>query len=190
MNRLNGNSNDRVSLLMSQFSLHQLICDPTYITEHSSSLLDLILVDNPQSIIYSSVGQPLLDLTRYHLPSISVFNRSSTPSPPFRRKIYLYDRGDYDSYRHELSVTDWDAIFATYENVDAVASAIASRILEIADETIPHRYIYVRKNDPPWITTAMGKLIQRKTERIEMLKNRTPLSTGKNLDEAVIDAII
>ena len=163
MNQLIDHSGDKIGILMSQFSLHQLICDPTYITEHSSSILDLILVDNPQCITYSVVGQPLLNLTRYHLPIIGVLNHSNRPSPPFRRKIFLYDRGDYESYRSKLSETDWDTIFTRDGNdIDAVTSSITSRILEIADETIPHRYIYVRKGDPPWITTAMRKLIRRK----------------------------
>jgi hypothetical protein len=42
---------------------------PTFVTEHSSSLLDLVLVNNPHSILYSEVGPPLLDQTRYHMPT-------------------------------------------------------------------------------------------------------------------------
>jgi hypothetical protein len=44
INQLNNNINDKIGSLMTQFSLHQLITEPTYVTEHSSSLLDLILV--------------------------------------------------------------------------------------------------------------------------------------------------
>jgi superfamily II helicase len=40
VNMLRNTSNDKISNLKNQFSLHQLISDPTYVTEHSSSLLD------------------------------------------------------------------------------------------------------------------------------------------------------
>jgi hypothetical protein len=43
INQLNNNINDKIGSLMTQFSLHQLITEPTYVTEHSSSLLDLEL---------------------------------------------------------------------------------------------------------------------------------------------------
>jgi hypothetical protein len=42
INQLNNNINDKIGSLMTQFSLHQLITEPTYVTEHSSSLLDLL----------------------------------------------------------------------------------------------------------------------------------------------------
>jgi hypothetical protein len=37
INQLNNNINDKIGSLMTQFSLHQLITEPTYVTEHSSS---------------------------------------------------------------------------------------------------------------------------------------------------------
>jgi phospholipid N-methyltransferase len=52
------------------FSL--LITEPTYVTEHSSSLLDLILVSNPLSVLFTDVGAPLLEQVRHHLPVIGL----------------------------------------------------------------------------------------------------------------------
>ena len=51
VNQLRGTTNDKIGSLKTQFSLHQLVSDPTYITEHSSSLLDLILVSSPSNIL-------------------------------------------------------------------------------------------------------------------------------------------
>jgi hypothetical protein len=56
VNMLRNTSNDKIGNLKNQFSLHQLISDHTYVTEHSSSLLDLILVNNPRTILLSEVG--------------------------------------------------------------------------------------------------------------------------------------
>ena len=45
-----GNNTTETDNLLAQFSFHQLITEPIYVTERSSSLLDLVLVNNP--IVY------------------------------------------------------------------------------------------------------------------------------------------
>jgi hypothetical protein len=51
-----------------------LIDEPTYITEHSSSTLDLLIVNDHSNIVFSEVGAPLLNQTRYHLLIIGFLN--------------------------------------------------------------------------------------------------------------------
>ena len=43
-----------------QFSLTQVVNEPTHFTEHSSSLIDLMLVSNPNHVILNGVGDPFL----------------------------------------------------------------------------------------------------------------------------------
>ena len=110
VNMLRNTSNDKISNLKNQFSLHQLISDPTYVTGHSSSLLDLILVNNPRTILLSEVGISLLDQVRYHLLVIGVIDQPCKLNNSFKRKVYLhvYDRADFSSYRensHRLILT-------------------------------------------------------------------------------------
>jgi hypothetical protein len=69
-NQLNNNTNNKIRSLLTQYSLYQLIDEPTYITEHSSSTLDLLIVNDHRNIVFSEVGAPLLNQTRYHLPII------------------------------------------------------------------------------------------------------------------------
>jgi endonuclease/exonuclease/phosphatase family metal-dependent hydrolase len=59
INQLSSNINDTIGSLMTQFSLHQLITKPAYVTEYNSSLLDFILVSNPLSVLFTHVGAPL-----------------------------------------------------------------------------------------------------------------------------------
>jgi hypothetical protein len=67
-----------------------------HVTERSSSLLDLVLVNNPHSILYSEVGPPLLDQTRYHMPTIGVLNHSIKSHSSYKRKVFMFDRGDFE----------------------------------------------------------------------------------------------
>ena len=161
INQLNNNINDKIGSLMTQFSLHQLITEPTYVTEHSSSLLDLILVSNPLSVLFTDVGAPLLEQVRYHLPVIGLLHHSSKPLTSYKRKIFLYDKGDFDSYRQQLTDVDWETLFG-HNDVDTIVDIITNTILNIADNTIPNRFITVHKDSRPWITTSIKKFIRRK----------------------------
>jgi hypothetical protein len=151
---------------MTQFSLHQLITEPTYVTEHRSSLLDLILVSNTLSVLFTDVGAPLLEQVRYHLPVIGLLHHSSKPSTSYKRKIFLYDIGDFDSYRQQLTHVDWE-ILSGDNDVDTIVDIIANTILNIVDNTIPNRFITVQKVSRPWITTSIKKFIRRKIESIK-----------------------
>jgi hypothetical protein len=90
-----------------------------------------------------------------------LFYFCSDPRWIFRGKIFLYDKGDYESYRNILSVVDWDGIFRN-DDIDIITNTITNTILDAANKTIPNRYITVKKDNPPWITTKIKKYIRRK----------------------------
>jgi hypothetical protein len=82
-----------------------------------------------------------------------------------RIKSFLYDRGDYNFYRQKLSTIDWDSMF-TSNDINSITCSIRQTITDIANDTIPNRIIYIRKDNPPWLTTVIEKLIRRKKKRI------------------------
>ena len=57
------------------FNMTQLIKEPTHYTENSSTLLDLILVNDPSFIVKAGVGDPFLpNDVRYHCPVFAFLN--------------------------------------------------------------------------------------------------------------------
>ena len=87
----------KINSLCQQFYLYQSISEPTYFTENSISLIDLLQVSNKDRIIFSGVGDPFLqeDL-RYHCPVFVVFNFSKPKMKCFKRRVWQYDQGNYD----------------------------------------------------------------------------------------------
>ena len=87
-NQLNVNHSNKVNSLCSQFSLFQCINEPTHYTEHSASIIDLLLVSNKHSVLVTGVGEPCLDnRVRYHCPvleySIILNQNTSHSEGPF-----------------------------------------------------------------------------------------------------------
>lgn len=69
LNTLNPLMSRKIESFCTQFSLHQTINEPTHYTEHSSSLIDILLVSNKDHLILSGVGDPFLNQeVRYHCP--------------------------------------------------------------------------------------------------------------------------
>ncbi|CAC5401986.1 unnamed protein product [Mytilus coruscus] len=149
-------SNSKVKALLNQFSLTQMIDEPTHFTENSTSLIDLIMTSNVNEISYCCVGPPLTDQIRYHCPVIGFLNFLKTPLKAFKRKIWLYDEGDYDLFRNTRSEADWDTIIAS-DSEDEVTENITNTILPAAAISIPNKIITVRKSSPVWLKNDVKK---------------------------------
>ena len=81
LNVLNQTTLRKIEHFCTQFSLHQSVNQPTHFTEHSSSLIDILLVSNKDNLILSGVGDPYLNqVIRYHCP-IYVNFRSQMLTP-------------------------------------------------------------------------------------------------------------
>jgi hypothetical protein len=106
-------SRTKISFLLTKFSLLQMIDEPTHFTEHSSSLIDLILTNNVNRLLYTGVGPALTDQIRYHCPVIGFINYPKTPTKPFKRKIWFYEHADYEKLRQNLFNVNWDSLFLT-----------------------------------------------------------------------------
>ena len=69
LNMLKAATSRSVSNICQQYNLKQIIIEPTHFTETSMSLIDLVLVSSPESILLSGVGDPFLGQeTRYRCP--------------------------------------------------------------------------------------------------------------------------
>ena len=163
-NVLHAQHSRKIEALCRQFSLYQMITEPTHFTENSSSLLDIILVNNKNHVTTSGVGDPFLDQNiRYHCPVFGVFKFTKPKVQCYKRHIWQYDRDDYDHMRALASTTNWHSL--QDDDVDIYALNLTNKILHIAKECIPNRVVTIRPSDPPWITTTIKRYI-RKRKRI------------------------
>ena len=74
------NNDNKLTEMIQEFNLKQLITEATHFTEHSSSLIDIVLVLNTTNVLTSGVADCLIpDQVSYHCPIIvlSKFLRQS-----------------------------------------------------------------------------------------------------------------
>ena len=86
------------------YNLTQLIDEPTHYTEHSSSLIDLILVNKPENVLYSGVTSSFVpDLVRFHCPTMLILKFRKSVEKVFKRHKRVYEKGNYDLFRNKLA---------------------------------------------------------------------------------------
>ncbi|MCG8076808.1 MAG: endonuclease/exonuclease/phosphatase family protein, partial [Candidatus Thiodiazotropha taylori] len=157
------NRENKITELMYEFNLSQLITDSTHFTEHSSSTIDLILARNTANILQSRVADPFIpDQIRYHCPIVVFlkFIRPSTKS--FKRKIWNYKLADYDTYRTLLSESNLIENLQTDNDIDSNVKLVSSAILTSAESAIPNKIITVKASDLPWVTCRLKHLIRKR----------------------------
>ena len=172
-NMLSAQLSAKIKNLCEEFSLTQTINQPTHFTEHSSSLLDIILTSNDNHLIFSGVGDPFLsqDL-RYHCPVFGVLNFSKPRGKSYVRTTWSYNRGDYNLLKQKASLTDWESFYDT--DINKHAMGITNHITDIAKECIPNRVTRIRPCEPSWINSHIKYLIRRRKRAYRKAK-RTDL---------------
>ena len=89
---------NKMSELILEYNLTQLISEPTHVTEHSSSILDLILVHNKNNPLLSGVADPFIpNQIRYHSPVIVLLKFTRPITKSFKRRVWYYQLADYEN---------------------------------------------------------------------------------------------
>lgn len=157
-------SSNKMTRLIESYNAEQLITSPTHFTEHSSSLIDLIFIKYHQNVITSFVADPFIpDLTRFHCPVVAVLKLNKPKQNNFKRRIWLYDKGDYDTFRDKLRSSDLHSLLSN-DNVDESADILSKTIIQVASETIPNKEVTIRPGDIPWMNNDIRKLIRKRAK--------------------------
>ena len=147
--------NNRILNLMQQYNFDQLVTESTHFTENSSSLLDLILIRNKSNVFKAGALDTFIEnQVRYHVPTAVIFKFSKNTQKPYKRHIWLYEKGNYDEYRHILNNIDWASI--TDDNdLDNVAEKFTETLIKAAEKTVQNKTVTIRRDDYPWINSKL-----------------------------------
>ena len=160
INMYNSQSATKINEFCNQFSLTQVVNEPTHFTEHSPSLIDLMLVSNPNYVILNGVGDPFLgqDL-RYHCPIFGVFKFCKPIRRSFTRHIWRYEQENYDLLKEMASSTDWKALHNP--DINVYAKRLIDKILELSKDCNPNKIVTIRPSDP-WMTSSIKRYIRKR----------------------------
>ena len=183
----------RLKDILAKYGMLQLVNEPTHFVENSSSLIDLVICNKASSVELVHVGPPFLPTNiRYHSPVYGALKFHKPSNTCFKRKIWLYDRGDYDLFRQRLSDVNWHQFIESSNNVDTLVSSFSKLFLNVASEAIPNKIVTVRKHDPPWMNNIIRKAIRRRNrahKRAKKLNSPDHWEKFRKFRNKVVNAI-
>ena len=175
------NNSDLRNLFYDTLSLNnltQVINEPTHFTEHCSSLLDLLITDVPDCVERSGVLPPVG--TCHHYPVYCVFNVTYSTDACFKRKIYLYNRADFNNMNDYLLNLPWEMIIDSNSSVDSNVENFYKVWEDICNYFVPNKSVIIRPRDKPWMTGSIRRLL-RKRDRYHKMYRKTLNVTYLNL---------
>ena len=145
--------------ILNTYHLNQIIDSPTRITPHSSTYFTVL------EIYRQRVIDPFCsDHCAIHFTT----NFLKTTQHTFKRKVWQYDKGNYDFYREKLDNADWNFDNLT---VDEQANKVTQNILDAAEPSVPNKVVTVRPKDQPWLHNDIRKAMRKRTRLHKLAKD-------------------
>ncbi|CAC5378421.1 unnamed protein product [Mytilus coruscus] len=176
--------------IFTRYGMSQFVEEPTNFCENSASIIDLVLSNNLNPVDLVHVGQPFLPANMDPILLVCLWYTkiSQTVKNMFKRKIWLYDSGDYNLFRRMLSDVNWNDFIESSINVDSLVERFSELLIDFALKAIPNKTITVRKSDPPWMNSYIRRTIRKRNPyHITNFKSRDMNIPPINLNSSVID---
>ena len=157
-------SNDFLMSLQSCY-LIPTIDKPTRVRNNSASLIDNILVNNPNQVLAS--GNILSD-TSDHFCQFCIFRSSKQKQKVTRTKTRDFSRFSEDEFKRDLAQVNWNGIISNgHNNINQIFSAFYNQFNKIVNRHAPMKLLSRRKSkefSKPWVTQGLRSSIREKNK--------------------------
>ena len=148
--------------LFTRLSLSQVISEPTNFEPHKNpSCIDLIITDQP-NLILDSGTRPSLDSFCHHQIIYGKINFRIPPPPPFERKIWHFNRANTAAIKKSMISFPWVQHFRLNPDHNWQVKTFTDIFLNIMPTFIPNEIKKCSPRDPPWITSHLKTLLNKK----------------------------
>ena len=128
---------------------------PTRFTSNTQTCLDQIISNMPFLLRNVLVEAPIGKSD--HCVIMAELGLRVEKRNCYQRKIWNYNRADYDKFRTELENHNWDNCFSS-DCVETSCKQWTHDFLSIAEKCIPNKTVTIRPNDLPWYNSSLRKL--------------------------------
>lgn len=167
MFNLAANSTMQLMSFMDTFKLTQVINEPTRITNYSSTLIDVMLI-NSNKLVLKQGCRDMHDLTDHRL----IFCQLNVKITKCNTKFYTFrnfKNFNYNSFLADLFLVHWDLIYQI-ENVNDKIKYLNENIIKLFDIHAPITTIKVSKPKAPWLTDVIKIMIKTRNKLLADFK--------------------
>ena len=150
-------------------NLHNVISEPTRVTDTTATLIDPIIISDSLKSLHDGIITVPTDISD-HRCTFMYFPLNDVLTTAVKRKVWFYKRGDFDKLNVKILNTNWD--FINNSSTDVACLQFTELILKYMDECIPSKDVTIRPNDKPWYNSDI-RLYSRKRDRQKTKAVRT-----------------
>lgn len=145
--------------IINTFDVSQLIDEPTRISQHSATLLDLILVSDANLISESGTNSQYA-LSDHELIYCKINEMNNTKKQNYQVKTFRdYKNFNYEKLKSDLQLIPWQNIYQIVD-IDEKLKFLNDGLLKLQDTHIPLITKRFKNNPKPWITENI-RLLQK-----------------------------
>ena len=151
--------------IAAEHGLSQIVKEPTYY----DNTLDLFLSNKP-SLVQNCQVIPGISKDGHHAILLEI-DIVVTRRPKRPRKIYAFKRANWTAIREHMTRIVGDIMASTNEEtpVDSILDSFTNALKEAQDQFIPSKMSRPREQ-PPWITAEVRKLIRKQKKLFDRQK--------------------
>ena len=160
------------------YGLHQLINEPTRVTDTTSTLIDLIYTNYPDKVVCSGVCHVSISdhslIFAYRKLSIGVASKRHNTI-----KYRSFKNFNRDYFRSDIASQNWDAL-DNFQDPNDMWREWKIKFLNVVDTHAPLRTKRVRLKRSPWITSELKKRMhERDIMKLKAIRSKNPQDWGE-----------
>ena len=176
----NGDKSDiyglEIQKLFNDNNMTQIVKTPTYLTNNSNTLIDLVALDQP-NLVRSNEIHPSLHPTSHHQINFTEINLKCPAPPPFVRRVWHYSRANLAAIKNSLLDYNWEQALSNLSHCpDKQVEHLDEVIMNVVQNFIPFDDKMIRPKDPPWLTKNSKSAYRKYRSKFKkFLKNGCPM---------------
>ena len=160
------------------YGLHQLINEPTRVTDTTSTLIDLIYTNYPDKVVCSGVCH--VSISDHSL--IFAYRKLSIGAVSKRHNVINYrsfKNFNRDQFRSDIASQNWN-VLGTFQDPNDMWREWKIKFLNVVDTHALLRTKRVRSKRSPWITSELKKhMHERDIMKLKAIRSKNPQDWGE-----------
>ena len=143
------------------FKMHHSIVRFGFVPKIARRSIDLVLTDQPNLFLESGVHPSLDEMCHHHIIYGKIIVTNVAP-PPYRRRIWFYDRANIFTVRRSINMFNWHETLGQINCPDQQVKCLNEILLNIFSNFIPNSHITVKPRQATWITQSIKNFLRKK----------------------------
>ncbi len=155
------------------YGLNQLIEEPTRVTEHTSTAIDLIFVNNSHRFVSHGVQN---FGASDHSVIFAIIKAGICKAPAEIREVRSFKRYNREHFCKDIAGIPWSVV-ESFDDINDAVSAWNNLFIDVANRHAPLKRIRTKGGLKPWITSDIKELMAERDHALKIAKK-----SGQNWD--------